>query len=200
MTTTKRRKTDKAAIKGETATENQEARGRKRETTKGTITDMRLKASLLAALLLTLAAGCSRRPVLDYSYVTMDRIKGWNDNTPVELEFDMVDTIGASELYIAGEIATKRTLDKKRGYPINITLVAPNGTGYTDTLLLPLHVKEGGKVSSTSHGIKEVVWPYRKNIYNKIPGRWKMVITKGDTTADYTDILGLGVHCKQDRI
>ena len=161
---------------------------------------MKLKESLLAVLLLIFAAGCSHRPVLDYSYVVLDRIKGWEDNTPVELEFDMIDTVGASELYIAGEIATKRTLDKKRGYPINIIFEAPNGTVYTDTLLLPLHVKEDRMVSSTSHGIKEVVWPYRKNIYNKIPGRWKMVITKGDTTEDYTNIIGLGVHCKQDRI
>ena len=161
---------------------------------------MRLSRLLHAVLLLAVAAGCSRKPVLDYSYVTLDRIKGWSGNTPVELQFDMVDTIGASELYIAGEIATKRTLDKKRGYHINIRLEAPDGNCYTDTLLLPLHVKEDGVTSSTSHGIKEVVWPYRKNIYNKIPGRWKMVITKGDTTADYTNIIGLGVHCKQERI
>lgn len=161
---------------------------------------MRLSRLLLAAMLLAFAAGCSRKPVLDYSYVTLDRIKGWYGNTPVELEFDMVDTVGASELYIAGEIATKRTLDKKRGYHINIMLEAPDGNFYTDTLLLPLHVKEDGVTSSTSHGIKEVVWPYRKNIYNKIPGRWKMTITKGDTAADYTNIIGLGVHCKQDRI
>ena len=200
MTTTKRRRTGRAAIKVESVTESQKVKGRRREKIKGTTIDMRLKGPLLAVLLLAFAAGCSRKPVMDYSYVSLDRIKGWTGNTPVELEFDMVDTIGASELYIAGEIATKRTLDKKRGYSINITLVAPNGTGYTDTLLLPLHVKEDGAVSSTSHGIKEVVWPYRKNIYNKIPGRWKMIITKGDTTVDYTNIIGLGVHCKQNRI
>ena len=155
---------------------------------------------LLAMLLLAMAAGCSRKPVLDYSYVNLNRISGWSSNEPVQLEFDMEDTTGISELYITGEIAIKRTPDKMRGYPINIKLTAPDGSSYTDTLLLPLHVVNDSNVSRTSHGIREIVWPYRKNIHNKIPGRWIMEITQGDTTVDYKNIIGLGVHCKQNRI
>ena len=150
--------------------------------------------------LLVMAAACSRKPVLDYSYVNLNRISGWSKNEPVLLEFDMADTIGVSELYITGEIVIKRTPDKMRGYPINIKLTAPDGRSYADTVLLPLHVVNNNKVSRISHGIKEIVWPYRKNIYNKIPGRWNMEITQGDTTVDYTNIRGLGVHCKQNKI
>ncbi len=161
---------------------------------------MRIKGIFLAIFLLTIAVGCSNPPVLDYSYVNLNRIKGWSGNTAIELQFDMTDTTNACELYITGEIATKRTLDKMRGYPINIMLEAPNGTVYTDTVILPLHVARGGEVSRTSHGIREIEWPYRKNIYNRIPGRWNMIITQGDTTTDYTNIVGLGVHCKQNNI
>ena len=155
---------------------------------------------LIAVLLLAIVAGCTQKPVLDYSYVNLNRIKGWNTSDPVLLEFDMADTTGASELYITGEIAIKRTPDKMRGYPINIKLIAPDGSSYADTILLPLHVINDSKVSRTSHGIREIVWPYRKNIYNKIPGRWNMEITKGDTAVDYSNIIGLGIHCKQNRI
>jgi len=106
--------------------------------------------------------------------------------------------VNACQLYIIGEVATQRSSAGKRGLPIQILLTSPNGVQYTDTLTLPLRVIEDGKTAKTSHGIREIVWPYRKNIYNKTPGQWSITFYKGDKGADYSNILGLGVHCKQN--
>ncbi len=47
--------------------------------------------------------------------------------------------------------------------------------------------------SRTSHGIRVIEWPYRKNIYNRKPGKWRMILTKSDTTENYSNIIGIGV-------
>ena len=153
----------------------------------------------ILALLVAVATGCTR-PVYDSSYVNLNRLKGWADGTPITLSFEMPDTLGESELYIIGEISTKRAIEEKTGYPINLLFLAPCGTMYTDSVQLPLHVIQDGKIARTSNGIKEVEWPYRKNIYNKIPGRWEVIVTPADTSADYSDIIGLGIRCKQIKL
>ena len=130
-------------------------------------------------------------------YANLNRLKGWYEDVPLKMTFEMLDTLGESELYLIGEIETKRSMGKKRGYPLHLTFIAPDSTCYTDSITLPLNVIQNGKISKTSHGIKEIVWPYRKNIYNKIPGKWEVVITKGDPSEDYSNIIGLGIHCKQ---
>lgn len=157
---------------------------------------MRLKGIILGALLLMMAAGCTR-PVQKSSYISLNRLSGWEEEIPLKLTFEMTDTIGESELYLIGEIATKRTIGEKTGYPIILTFLAPDSTSYTDTVTLPLHVIQDGKIARTSHGIREIEWPYRKNIYNKIPGMWEVTITKADTLDDYSNIIGLGIRCKQ---
>ena len=157
---------------------------------------MRLKGIILGALLLMMAAGCTR-PVQNSSYISLNRLSGWEEEIPLKLTFEMTDTIGESELYLIGEIATKRTIGEKTGYPIILTFLAPDSTSYTDTVTLPLHVIQDGKIARTSHGIREIEWPYRKNIYNKIPGMWEVTITKADTLNDYSNIIGLGIRCKQ---
>ena len=157
---------------------------------------MRLKTIILGLALLMIAAGCTR-PAHESSYVNLNRLAGWKDNTPLKLTFEMADTLGECELYLIGEIATKRTVGKKMGYPINLAFIAPDSTLYTDSIILPLHVIQDGEIAKTSHGIKEVQWPYRKNIYNKIPGMWEVVITQADPTEDYSNIIGLGIYCKQ---
>ena len=157
---------------------------------------MKLKGIILGALLLMMVAGCTR-PVYKSSYVSLNRLTGWADDTPLKLTFEMTDTLGESELYLVGEIATKRTVEEKVGYPIKLTFIAPDSTCYTDSITLPLHVIQDGKIARTSHGIKEIEWPYRKNIYNKIPGMWEVTISKADTLDDYSNIIGLGIRCKQ---
>lgn len=157
---------------------------------------MRHKGIILGALLLMIAAGCTR-PVHSSSYINLNRLSGWEENTPLKLTFEMTDTIGESELYLMGEIATKRTIENKVGYPIVLSFLAPDSTCYTDTVTLPLHVIQDGKIARTSHGIREIEWPYRKNIYNKIPGIWEVTICKADTLDDYTNLIGLGIRCKQ---
>ena len=144
-----------------------------------------------------LAAGCTR-PVKDYSYINLNRLKGWYGDNPLTLSFDMVDTTYACEIYIVGEIAIKRSIVNSDGYPIEITLVAPDGMRYKDSVTLPLNVSKEREISRKSHGVQEIVWPYRKNIYNKKPGQWTMVISKGNIGADYSNIIGLGVHCRQN--
>ena len=167
---------------------------------KETITGIATAGKVLAAMVLAhISLACSQ-PVKEYSFATLNRLKGWQNDTGAVLTFDMTDTINACELYIAGEITTKRTIEKEKGYPVHITLVAPNGTRYTDSLFLPLYTGEKDGVSHTSHGIREIEWPYRKNIYNKIPGQWKIIFTKGDTLEDYSNIIGLGIHCKQKEL
>ena len=109
----------------------------------------------------------------------------------------MRDTVGESELYLIGEIATKRSVENRTGYPIILTFTTPDSTMYADTITLPLHVIQDGKIARTSHGIKEIEWPYRKNIYNKIPGMWEVSISKADTLDDYSNIIGIGIRCKQ---
>lgn len=160
-----------------------------------------MKPKCLAALAAILAsAGCSQ-PVRDYSYTNLNRLSGWKGDTQITLNFDMTDTISPCELYIVGEIAIKRSIGKERnGYPVNITLIAPDSTRYTDSVILPLNVSALDGVSRTSHGVKEIEWPYRKNIYNKMPGRWSMVLTKSARDVDYSNIIGLGVHCRQNKI
>jgi hypothetical protein len=156
---------------------------------------------IMAALLFALFCQACSQPVKEYSFATLNRIKGWQNDTGAVLAFDMTDTTNACELYIVGEIATGRTIQKEKGYPVNITFAAPDGTNYTDSVFLPLYTgKEGGIISHTSNGIMEIEWPYRKNIYNKIPGQWKIIFTKGDTLEDYSNILGLGIHCKQKEL
>lgn len=149
-----------------------------------------------AALLI---CSCTSRPVVDYAYVNLDRIHGWSGDEDVTLQFEMADTTGACALYITGEVATGRSMAEKRGLPICITLTAPDGTQYRDSVTLPLRVLEDGRSGKTSHGVREIVWPYRKNIYNKVPGQWTMTLSKGDGNEDYSNILGLGVHCKQNK-
>jgi hypothetical protein len=156
---------------------------------------------IMAALLFALLCQACSQPVKEYSFATLNRIKGWQNDTGAVLAFDMTDTTNACELYIVGEIATGRTIQKEKGYPVNITFAAPDGTYYTDSVFLPLYTgKEGGIISHTSNGIMEIEWPYRKNIYNKIPGQWKIIFTKGDTLEDYSNIIGLGIYCKQKEL
>lgn len=169
-------------------TETAEKRKRKGE--------MRLKTIILGAMLLMIAAGCTR-PVQESSYINLNRLKGWEKNTPLKLTFEMRDTVGESELYLIGEIATKRSVENRTGYPIILTFTTPDSTMYADTITLPLHVIQDGKIARTSHGIKEIEWPYRKNIYNKIPGMWEVSISKADTLDDYSNIIGIGIRCKQ---
>ncbi len=159
---------------------------------------MKLRTFIAGALLLMVAAGCSR-PVNNYSYINLNRLKGWEGETALTLHFDMPDTIGTCELYIAGEIVVQRTTGEERGYPINLTFIAPDSTRYTEAIFLPLHVEHNSDITITSHGIKSIEWPYRKNIHNTIPGKWTVIITKGDNGTDYSDIIGIGIHCKQHR-
>lgn len=159
---------------------------------------MKLKCMAAFAAVLA-AAGCSQ-PVRDYSYINLNRLAGWKGDTEITLNFDMVDTTGACGLYIVGEIAIKRSIGKeKNGYPVHITLISPDSTRYTDSITLPLNVLSEDGISRTSHGVKEIEWPYRKNIYNKMPGQWSMVLTKASEDVDYSNIIGLGVHCKQSK-
>ncbi len=158
---------------------------------------MKLKSCIITIAAILLSAGCSR-PVKDYSYINLNRLKGWYGDNPLTLTFDMVDTTNACELYIVGEIAIKRSILNRDGYPINITLIAPDGMRYKDSVTLPLNVSKENGTSRKSHGVQEIVWPYRKNIYNKQPGSWTMVISKGKAGADYSNIIGLGVHCRQN--
>ncbi|MBO5700296.1 MAG: hypothetical protein J6U83_04865 [Bacteroidales bacterium] len=167
---------------------------------KGTITGYAAAGKILgASIIASVCLACSQ-PVKEYSFATLNRLKGWQEDTGAVLTFDMTDTINACELYIVGEITTKRTVEKEKGYPVHITLVAPNGTHYTDSLFLPLYTGEKDGVSRTSHGIREIEWTYRKNIYNKIPGQWSIILTKGDPQEDYSNIIGLGIHCKQKEL
>ena len=180
---------------GTTGTAITETEGRKSR--KGEMKPKRI--IFILAMLAALATGCTR-PVHDSSYVNLNRLKGWSDGTPIKLSFEMPDSLGESELYIIGEISTKRTIEEKTGYPIKLLFVAPCGTMYTDSVKLPLHVIQDGHIARTSNGIKEIEWPYRKNIYNKIPGKWEVTVTPADTAADYSDILGLGIRCKLIRL
>jgi hypothetical protein len=159
---------------------------------------MRLRTVIAWILLLAVAAGC-KQPVNDYSYINLNRLKGWEGETALNLHFDMVDTTGACELYIAGEIVVQRTTGEEKGYPINLTFIAPDSTSWEDSVFLPLNVKRDSDITITSHGIKSIEWPYRKNIHNPIPGEWTVIITKGDSEADYSDIVGLGIYCKQQK-
>lgn len=170
--------------------------GTEKEGRKAITEAMRLKTVISCVLLLIIAAGCSR-PVNDYSYINLNRLRGWEGETALTLHFDMVDTTGACELYIAGEIVVKRAVGEEKGYPINLTFIAPDSTRYSDAVFLPLHVEHDKEITITSHGVKSIEWPYRKNIHNPIPGEWKVIITKGDSTGDYSNIVGLGIYCKQ---
>ena len=42
--------------------------------------------------------------------------------------------------------------------------------------------------------------PADKNIDNKLPGQWSILLTKGDPQEDYSNIIGLGIHCKQKEL
>ena len=170
----------------------------KRKGRKTTTEEMRHKTIIAWILLLAVAAGC-KQPVNDYSYINLNRLKGWEGETALNLHFDMVDTTGACELYIAGEIVVQRTTGEEKGYPINLTFIAPDSTSWEDSVFLPLNVKRDSDITITSHGIKSIEWPYRKNIHNPIPGEWTVIITKGDSEADYSNIVGLGIYCKQQK-
>lgn len=159
---------------------------------------MRHKGIICTLLATLLASGCTQ-PVKEYSYVNLNRFTGWKDDTQITLEFEMADTTNACQLYIVGEIAMKRSLPQENGYPVLITLIAPDSTRYRDSVTLPLHVVAQDGVSRTSHGVKEIEWPYRKNIYNKKPGQWKMILSKAGKDEDYSNIIGLGAYCKQEK-
>lgn len=188
--------TEDTAATGKAASAERVATGR--EGRKTTMEEMRHKTIIAWILLLAVAAGC-KQPVNDYSYINLNRLKGWEGETALNLHFDMVDTTGACELYIAGEIVVQRTTGEEKGYPINLTFIAPDSTSWEDSVFLPLNVKRDSDITITSHGIKSIEWPYRKNIHNPIPGEWTVIITKGDSEADYSDIVGLGIYCKQQK-
>ncbi|MBQ7773742.1 MAG: hypothetical protein IJ383_06725 [Bacteroidales bacterium] len=160
---------------------------------------LKIPAAVLAVAALLLAYSCTSRPAVDYAYANLDRIHGWSGDEDVTLLLDMTDTTGACELYITGEVATGRSTAEKKGLPLLILLTSPYGTQYRDSVTLPLRVLEDGRSGKTSHGVREIVWPYRKDIYNKIPGRWAITLSKGDKNEDYSNILGLGIHCKQNK-
>lgn len=157
---------------------------------------MRIKGIIALVALLVGAAGC-KEPVKDYSYISLNPLKGWKGDSTLTLNVDIVDTTGSCELYIAGEMAIKRSMSDKNGYPINLTFIAPDNSVYTDTITLPVHVKQTEGVSTTLNGIKYIEWPYRKNIHNPKPGQWQIIIAKGDKETDYSNIIGLGIYCKQ---
>lgn len=159
-------------------------------------TTMKLKVLLAPVLVFAMLAGCSE-PVKDYSYHNLNRLKGWAKNQPVTLEVQMPDSTKACQLYIVGEIKTKRTIDKEKGYPINILFTAPDSLMYRDSVNLPVNVVTDNTISRTSHGIRVIEWPYRKNIHNTKPGKWSITLTHGDTTENYSNIIGIGVYCKQ---
>lgn len=159
-----------------------------------------MKHKCIAAIAAVLmAAGCTQ-PVRDYSYINLNRLRGWRDNTQITLNFDMTDTTNACQLFIVGEIAIKRSIGNRKGYPLHITLIAPDSTRYRDSITLPLNVLGDKGISRSSQGVKEIEWPYRKNIYNKMPGQWSMVFTKASEDVDYSNIIGLGVHCRENRL
>lgn len=157
---------------------------------------MKHKGILAPLMAFAILASCSQ-PVMEYSFKNLNRLTGWKENTPITLSFDMPDSTKACELYIVGEIATKRTIDKEKGYHLDILLVAPDSLLYRDSIILPVHVVKNSNISTTTHGLRVIEWPYRKNIYNRKPGRWSMTITHGDTTENYSNIIGIGVYCKQ---
>ena len=112
---------------------------------------MRHKTIIAWILLLTVAAGC-KKPVNDYSYINLNRLKGWEGETALNLHFDMVDTTGACELYIAGEIVVQRTTGEEKGYPINLTFIAPDNTSWEDSVFLPLNVKRDSDMNGREEG------------------------------------------------
>ena len=157
--------TEDTAVTGKAASVERVATGR--EGRKTTTEEMRHNTIIAWILLLAVAAGC-KQPVNDYSYINLNRLKGWEGETALNLHFDMVDTTGACELYIAGEIVVQRTTGEEKGYPINLTFIAPDSTSWEDSVFLPLNVKRDSDITITSHGIKSIEWPYRKNIHNPI--------------------------------
>ena len=70
---------------------------------------MRLKGIIALVALFAGVTGCTQ-PVNDFSYINLNRLEGWKDNTELTLNFDIVDTTGACEIYLAGEMAIKRSI------------------------------------------------------------------------------------------
>lgn len=157
------------------------------------------KSNLILALALSLITLGCEEPVKDYSYLNLNRIKGWEADTQLTLNFEMKDTISPCELYFVGEIASMKG-GNSEGYRVNLIFISPDSLRYSDTITLPVNVKRGGGISRVSRGITEIEWPYRKNIYNKKPGEWRVILTKGDKNADYSDIVGIGIYCKQKKL
>lgn len=150
---------------------------------------------ILALITLT---GC-REPVRDYYFTAIDKGRGWADDAPISLEVDMTDTLAPCELYFVGEVILQGGYCEVEGYPVGIKLISPAGRQFSDTLILPLNVKWGDGVSRTFGGVKEIEWPYRKNIYNKNAGRWRVILSKIDKNRDYSSLIGIGIYCKQNR-
>lgn len=150
---------------------------------------------MLFALSLTRCA----YPNQEYAYHEFNVQTGWDTNDTIMLELDMCDTLNPLKLNIAGHITTDSYLNRIKGYPINIFFYTPDNQVFMDSITLPINLKSRENIIKKGHHSMEMLWEYRKNIINTIPGKWHIAFTKAKKDSiNYKNIIGLGISISKD--
>lgn len=153
---------------------------------------------VLAALVALLINGCAY-PKEEFAYQSFNVKSGWSANDTVKFELDMCDTPPPLKLDIIGHITTDTYLNKIKGYPINIFFYTPDNQVFTDSLTLPVNIKERDNIIKRGHHSMEILWSYRRNILNDKPGKWHIEFTQAaKDSINYKNIIGLGISITKD--
>lgn len=165
---------------------------------KGKTINWKKNLFIFATILTILLYGCKNKPEKNFSVFSFNPNIGWNNNDTIKLEIDLSDTLSSIDLYFMGEIKYNDELKNTPHYPLKIFLTAPTGEVFVDTLRLPTNIIDNTDIKRVSNGIMDVEWPYRRNVYNKLSGRWKIDVVKNCYKTDYANLISFGITYKKD--
>ena len=152
-------------------------------------------------ILIIAAASCTTRPLQLTDFKELEISKGLEKG--VELALDMEDTANVVMLEICMQINNRQAINGNQSIPVIIETLSPDTIRYRESIELPLNISNNTSNYNLTGGIRNYLWPYRKNIRNHTPGRWKFTIIPNGVTGKgtiYKEIIGVGISCKKEEL
>ncbi|MBR5856438.1 MAG: hypothetical protein IKY70_04110 [Bacteroidales bacterium] len=160
-------------------------------------------ARIVPYLLIMVAAvvSCTTRPLQLSHFKELEISKGMDKG--VELALDLEDTTNIIMLQICMQIHNRHAINSNQTIPVIIETLSPDSTLYREEIELPLNVYLNTSSHTLAGGIRNYQWPYRKNIRNHTPGRWRFNISPAGPSGEgsiYKEITGVGISCKKEEL
>ena len=140
----------------------------------------------LLALAVALAAGCAK-PAEGYALISRQVAEA--DGGRFAFDVDLDDSTAVYETFIAARINTAHLADTPLGgnaVELQMSVTSPSGETAIERIAFPLR-DSGDKIRTSRHSgrVRDYLWPWRENIRvsGSGIGRWKVVITLPDPTA-----------------